>query len=252
MDSGIYAAYSGLLARTQALDTASNNLANASTSGFRAERDYFRGILSSGLDPSDGGSQVGDSVNSYGILGGTSLDLGQGTLVPTGNTLDLGLSGNGFFAISTAQGIRYTRDGSFRRSPKGQMETSAGEPVMDDKGKAITLPTGPIVVSPDGTVAVSGSTVGRVGIYTFPATQKLEMQGTNRFFATPAADGTEPKPVAGTAQVHQGSLEGSNEDSVHGTMKLILIQRQAEMMQKALSVFHNEFDKTATEELARV
>ena len=62
----------------------------------------------------------------------------------------------------------------------------------------------------------------------------------------------EMKAVAGNGEMEQGAIEGSNEDSVQGTMQLVLVQRQAEMMQKALSVFNNDFDKTAAEELPRV
>ena len=252
MDSGIYAAYTGLLARTQALDTASNNLANASTSGFRAQRDYFRSVLSSGLETTDQGSQVGNAVNSYGVLGGSSVDLGQGAIVPTANPLDLALSGTGFFAIQTTHGVQYTRDGGFLRSSAGQIQTAAGEPVLDAKGKPITLPTGPITISADGTISVSGAAVARVGVYTFPASTDLQQQGTNRFAAPLNPDGTPLVPTAGSAEVHQGALEGTNQDTVHGTMQLILIQRQAEMMQKALGVFHNDFDKTAVDQLSRV
>jgi len=94
MDSGLYAAYTGLMARTQALDTASNNLANAGTNGFRAQRDYFRGVLVDSLRPgSPADSQVGRTVNEFGILGGNALDMGQGQLVTTGNPLDLAIQG---------------------------------------------------------------------------------------------------------------------------------------------------------------
>src|SRR5580692_9973584 len=106
MDSGLYAAYTGLLARTQALDTAANNLANAGTAGFRAQRDYFSGVLAGGIDQA--ASQVGQSVNGFGVLGGNRLDLGQGEIRATGNPLDLALEGQGFFAVQTAHGIRYT------------------------------------------------------------------------------------------------------------------------------------------------
>ena len=68
MDSGLYAAYTGLLARTQALDTAANNLANAGTNGFRAQRETFRGVLASGLGEGVQGSQIGSSVNGFGVL----------------------------------------------------------------------------------------------------------------------------------------------------------------------------------------
>jgi flagellar basal-body rod protein FlgF/flagellar basal-body rod protein FlgG len=114
MDSGLYAAYTGLLARTQALDTAANNLANAGTVGFRAQRDYFRSVLA-GIASETSPSQVGDAVNDFGVLGGNLIDQGQGTVTATGNPLDLALNGPGFFAIQTNQGVQYTRDGGFTR-----------------------------------------------------------------------------------------------------------------------------------------
>ena len=72
-----------------------------------------------------------DTVNRFGVLGGSSLDLSQGTVQPTGNPLDLALQGNGFFQIATAQGTRLTRDGSFQRSNDGTLTTQQGEAVQD-------------------------------------------------------------------------------------------------------------------------
>ncbi|HTC75601.1 MAG TPA: flagellar hook basal-body protein [Edaphobacter sp.] len=251
MDSGLYAAYTGLLARTQALDTAANNLANAGTAGFRAQRDYFSGILAGGIDQDpETASQVGQSVNGFGVLGGNRLDLGQGEIKATGNPLDLALQGAGFFAIQTSHGVRYTRDGAFSRSPTGVLQTAQGEPVLDANQKPITIPTGTIYVSPDGSISVStadgSAIVGRVGAFDFPEKSVLTAEGANRFSANGA------KPIPANASLEQGSVEGANEDAVHGTMQLVLVQRQAEMMQKALSVFNNDFDKTASEDLPRV
>jgi len=251
MDSGLYAAYTGLLARTQALDTAANNLANAGTAGFRAQRDYFSGVLAGGIDQNpETASQVGQSVNGFGILGGNSLDLGQGEIKATGNPLDLALNGQGFFAIQTSNGIRYTRDGAFSRSSKGVLQTAQGEPVLDNNQKPIAIPTGSIYVSPDGNISVStadgSAIVGRVGTFDFANKSSLTAEGSNRFSANGA------KPIPANASVEQGSVEGANEDAIHGTMQLVLVQRQAEMMQKALSVFNNDFDKTASEDLPRV
>jgi flagellar basal-body rod protein FlgF len=252
MDSGLYAAYTGLMARTQALDTAANNLANAGTNGFRAQREYFSGVLAGSMDQnsSPDASQVGQAVNGFGILGGDRLDMAQGELATTGNPLDFALEGQGFFAVRTANGVRYTRDGSFLRSSTGVLETSAGEPVLDANQQNITIPTGSIHVGPDGNISVTtadgSAIVGQVGVFDFPDRSALTAEGTNRF----SADGT--KPVAGTASVVQGSVEGSNEDAIHGTMQMVLVQRQAEMMQKALSVFDNSFDKVAAEDLPRV
>src|SRR5579864_9403983 len=103
MDSGYYAAMTGLMARTQALDTAADNLANAQTPGYRAEREFFRSAL---LGPDALDSQLGQTVNNYGLLGGDRLNLGQGAIEQTGNPLDLAIEGQGFFAIRTAQGVR--------------------------------------------------------------------------------------------------------------------------------------------------
>jgi flagellar basal-body rod protein FlgF/flagellar basal-body rod protein FlgG len=251
MDSGLYAAYTGLLARTQALDTAANNLANAGTAGFRAQHDYFSGVLAGGADQApETASQVGQSVNDFGILGGNRLDLGQGEIKSTGNPLDLALEGQGFFAIQTSNGIRYTRDGAFSRSSTGVLQTAQGEPVLDPNQKPITIPTGSIYVSPDGNISVSTAggnvIVGRVGAFDFAQSSVLTAEGANRFSANGA------KPIAANAAIEQGSIEGANEDAIQGTMQLVLVQRQAEMMQKALSVFNNDFDKTASEDLPRV
>jgi len=251
MDSGLYAAYTGLMARTQALDTAANNLSNAGTNGFRAQRDFFRGVLVDSLYPnSPAASQVGQTVNNFGILGGNALDLGQGQIAATGNPLDLAIQRQGFFAIKTSNGVRYTRDGAFQRSPTGVLETAQGEPVLDAKQQQITVPSGDIHISPDGSVSVStpnGSAIaGKIAIFDFANRYALTAEGANRFTANAE------KPVPGSGVIEQGAIEGANQDAVHGSMQLVLVQRQAEMMQKALSVFNNEFDKAATEELPRV
>src|SRR6201997_55189 len=128
MDSGYYAAMTGLVARSQALDTAAANLANAQTPGYRAEREDFRSVL---LGPDARDSQLGETVNNYGLLGGDRLNMAQGALQQTGNPLDLAIEGQGFFAVQTAQGVRYTRDGSFRRAIDGTMITANGEPVLN-------------------------------------------------------------------------------------------------------------------------
>jgi flagellar basal-body rod protein FlgF len=251
MDSGLYAVYTGLMARTQALDTAANNVANAGTNGFRAQRDYFQGIVAGGLDQNPStASQVGQSVNGFGVLGGNHLDLGQGQLATTGNPLDLALQGQGFFAIQTANGVRYTRDGAFTRSSTGVLQTTQGEPVLDVNQQPITIPTGDIHISADGNISVlipDGSViVGQVGVFDFADKSALSAEGTNRFSVNGAT------PIPASASVEQGAVEGANEDSIHGSMQLVLVQRQAEMMQKALSVFNNDFDKTAAEDLPRV
>jgi flagellar basal-body rod protein FlgF/flagellar basal-body rod protein FlgG len=244
MDSGYYAAVTGLVARTQALDTAAANLANAQTPGYRAEREYFRSVL---LGPDALNSQLGQTVNNYGLLGGDRLDLKQGPLQQTGNALDLAVEGQGFFEVQTAHGLRFTRDGSFHRSQAGLLVTQGGEPVLSVAGQPISIPPGEVSVGASGVLSVAGGAVATVGVFSFPANVQLTPEGANRYVAPPSQT-----PIAATdASIHQGFLESANQDVMQGTLDLIVVQRQAEMMQKALTIFHTEFNKFATEDLPR-
>ncbi len=205
MDSGYYAAMTGLEARTQALDTAAANLANAQTPGFRAEREFFRSVL---LGPDGADSQLGETVNNYGLLGGDRLSMAQGALAETGNPLDLAIEGQGFFMVQTPNGPRCTRDGSFHRTPNGQLVTrrAAGalgcEPDHPDSARR----------SRDR-LRWNGLGGGRCSgprrVFDFPAGTVLTPEGANRYVAPTGAT-----PVAATgASIHQGALEGANQES---------------------------------------
>lgn len=244
MDSGYYAAFAGWLARSQALDVAAGNLANAGTAGYRAERDYFRSAI---LGPDALSSQLNTTINAFGVLGGSQLDLGQGALTPTGNPLDLGIEGDGFFSIQTPQGVRYTRDGQFERGQDGTLTTQAGEPVLDGRGQPIQVPGGEIAVGDDGAVSVNGAVAGKIAVVGFDSAASLSAEGGNRYVPV---DGAEPRAASGA--VHQGVLESSNQDVIQGSLQLVLMQRQSEMMEKAVSMFSNDMDKTASEDLPRV
>jgi len=245
MDSGYYAAATGLVARTQALDTAAANLANTQTPGYRAEREYFRSVL---LGPDALGSQLGETVNNFGLLGGDRLSMAQGAIQQTGNPLDLAIEGQGFFQIQTANGMRFTRDGGFHRAGNGRLVTDAGEPVLSAAGQPIAVPPGLVAVGADGTISVAGGAVATVGVFTFPPGTQLTPEGANRYVAP---RGVTPV-VSREASVHQGAIESANEDVVQGTLDLVMMQRQAEMMMRALTLFHTEFNKFATEDLPKV
>jgi flagellar basal-body rod protein FlgF/flagellar basal-body rod protein FlgG len=245
MDSGYYAAMTGLVARTQALDTAAANLANAQTPGYRAEREFFRSVL---LGPDALDSQLGQTVNNFGLLGGDRLNMGQGALQQTGNPLDLAIEGEGFFQVQTANGIRYTRDGGFHRARNGELVTSAGEPVLSTTGQHIAVPPGEVTVGSDGVLSVAGGVVATVGVFTFPQGGEMTPEGANRYIAPEGSAAALSKAVT----VHQGAIESANQDVIQGSLDLLMMQRQAEMMQKALTVFHTEFNKIASEDLPKV
>lgn len=244
MDSGYYAAATALMTRTAALDTIANNLANTSTVGFRSEHNVFSSVLADA--GSAGNSNLSSVINSYGILSGTTADEKQGALQKTGNDLDLAIEGPGFFVVQTANGPMYTRNGAFQVSAKGQLATSTGDLVMGDKGP-IPVPPGAVSISPDGTISSNGAVAGKVKVVEFPAGTPLENMGNTYSSAPPNT-----AVAAKGSSVRQGALESSNVNPITCMVELVNAQRNAEMMQRALSMFNSEIDKTATQDLPKV
>lgn len=248
LDSGFYVAYAGLASRMDALDVVASNLANASTAGFKAQSPFYRA-----LSAAQGGevlSSLNRAVNQFGILGGSRTDLRAGPFDPTGNSTDLAIEGDGFFSVQTGAGIRYTRNGSFRLNAARQIVTQDGNPVLAEQGTArvpITLPTGSVSVSADGTVSVDGGLVAKLHIAQFAPGTVLESEGSSTY-AVPA--GSE-RPSAGSS-VRQGMLEQSNINPVEGAVGLIVIQRQADLLGRALSTLNNDFNQAAVQDLPRV
>lgn len=245
MDSGFYAACAALVSRTQALDTIANNLANVSTSGFRATHNVFSSML---VQSGSGSiSTLNQDANDYDLLTATQLDTSQGSLTNTNNPMDFAIQGPGYFAVQTAAGVRYTRGGNFHLTPKHQLVTSAGDPVLGEKGP-ITLPAGTISVTTDGTIAVDGATAGRFHLVEFPSSVQMESAGHEYYIAPASA-----KPLAaGNSKIHQGALENSNVNPVMSVIELINAQRDVESMRHMLSLFNGQMDKTAAQDLPRV
>jgi flagellar basal-body rod protein FlgF len=237
MDSGYYAACAGLVSRMEALDMLANNMANTNTDGYKAER-LFYSALEAGMGNAPL-SPLNQAMNRYGVVGGQWLDLQEGSIVSTGNKLDLAIQGSGFFTIQTQRGLHYTRNGNFHLNAKRQLVTAQGDLVLGPKG-AIRVPEGEISISNNGTISVNGAMVGQLQIVDFNPGTVLTPQGSAEFTAPAGA----AKPAA-TPSVQQGALEASNMNAVSGMVSLILAQRSAEMMQKALVIFDNDFDKTA-------
>ena len=244
MDSGFYAACAALMARSQALDLVANNLANTSTPGFRGQHNIFRSFLATASGHQ--GSGLNRAVNDFGISGGNQMDLTEGILEHTGNDLDFGVQGPGFFQIQTANGPVYTRNGNFQVSTQGQLMTSQGDPVMGDQG-VIRIVGGPVTVSADGTISVKGAVAGKIKLVEFPPGTAMESVGKT-YYSAPKNTGTPAKQ----STMVQGSLESSNVNPVAGAVELVAVQRYAEMMQRALSMFHTEFNRIATEDLPKV
>lgn len=244
MDSGYYAACAGLRAQTQTLELIANNVANTSTSGYRGQQARFSSMLmsSAGLDA----GPLNRAVNDFNVLEGSHLDLSPGNLETTGNPLDFAIEGNGFFAVQSKQGTLYTRDGGFQLSPNGSLTTSAGQAVLGEQGP-ITLPTGPLSISGDGTISVNGAVSGKLLLVEFVPGASPQALGGSLYAAEASA--VQPSPESA---VRQGMKESSNVNAVMAVTEMIAVQRRAEMLERAMSAFHSTLNHIAASDLPKV
>lgn len=261
MDSGYYAACAGLRARAEALDLMASNLANSQTSGYRGQSAVFQSLLATerqggfagalrGASGENAGQVAGGAlnraVNEFGVLGNSVLDLAPGNLEHTGGNLDLAVEGPGFFAVEAGPSVFYTRNGAFRVSADGQLVTADGHAVLGEQGR-LHLPGGPVTIGPDGTVSVQGASAGKLRVAEFAPGTALRAEGGSLYSAPEGA------ARAGTGSaVRQGMLEGSNVNAVSAAVALMAVQREAEMLQRALSLFNSEFQRIAAQDLPKV
>src|ERR1051325_1475953 len=129
MDPMTATAASGLRARMESLDLLANNIANTSTEGYKADREFYTLYTAPEAES--------DPTASMPLIERPWIDFSQGTLHATGNPLDLALSGKGFFAVNGPSGVLYTRNGNFRLSASGVLETAEGYPLRGQNGKTI-------------------------------------------------------------------------------------------------------------------
>ncbi len=244
MDSGLYAACAGLVARTQALDVAAANLANANTNGYKAQVPTFRSVLAN-AGGSVSSNPIAQAVNDFGVLGGSRTNLQQGSLERTGSDLDFALQGEGWFAVQTGSGKLYTRNGNFHVDHNGHLVTADGNPVLGTQGP-ITIPQGKLDVSSDGTISVDGALAGQVQIVQFAAGTALTQAGSS-YFSAPA--GSEH---GSGGKIVQGSLENSNVNPISAEVDLVSLQRHADLLQQALTAFHTNFNRIAAQNLPQI
>ncbi len=244
MNSGLYAACAGLVARTQALELAANNLANINTTGYKAQLPTFRSLLANTSDTSTG-SAIADAVNNFGVLGDGRTDVMQGSLERTGSDLDFAIQGEGWFAVQSGKQRLYTRNGNFHVDGEGHLVTVEGNLVSGGQG-AITIPPGKVSVSEDGTISVDGALAGQLQMVGIAPGAALVPAGNSYFEASAGSE------RAATGKLVQGSLEGSNVNGVTAAVGLVALQRNADLLQQALTAFHSNFNRIAAQDLSRV
>lgn len=198
-----------------------NNIANASTTGYRQEGVIFSEYIQ--------GVGEGSSLSmGQGNVRRTSFE--QGALQQTGGTFDFAIEGDGYFLIETPNGERLTRAGGFSSNAEGDLVTFDGNRVLDAGGAPLFVPPGAqkISVSPDGTMSADGVLAGQIGIVRPVEGTEMTREGGVMFRAD---DGFEP---AETARVMQGFVETSNVDSITQLARMIEVQRAYEMGQSFL------------------
>jgi len=235
-------AASGLRSRMESLDLLANNVANASTGGYKADREFYS--LYTSAEAQDSGSDT-----TMPVIEKPWIDLSQGALTPTGNALDVALSGKGFFGVSGPNGTLYTRNGGFHLSADGTLVTADGYAVRSTTGAPLSAQASlPIEITTDGTVQQNGQAIGQLDVADFTGTPGVVKQGSNYFRSVDPS--VKPAAPAGTT-VEQGKLEGSNTGTAESAVRLVGIMRQFEMLQKAVLI-GNDMSKQAIEQVAKV
>jgi flagellar basal-body rod protein FlgF len=235
-------AASGLRSRMESLDLLANNVANAGTGGYKADREFYS--LYAAPEAQDS-----DPVSTMPVIERPWIDLSQGIVRATGNPLDVALTGTGFFSVAGPNGPLYTRNGSFHLAADGKLVNSDGYSVLGVKAENLTLQAErPVEISNDGTIQQDGSAIGQLEITDFTSTAGLVKQGANYFrIAGQVARPTSPSVTS----VEQGKLESSNTGSAEASVRLVSVMRQFEMLQKAITL-GAEMNRRAVEEVAKI
>jgi flagellar basal-body rod protein FlgG len=176
------------------------------------------------------------------------VDYSQGAFESTGNTFDLAIAGEGFFAIQTPEGVRYTRNGAFFRNQDGVLQDIRGYNLLDRQGNPITIPSGTadsrITVAGDGSIFANGQNqaLAQIQVVRFDNRLAVQKQGDNLFYAVNDA---QPEPATG--EVMQGMLEKSNVEIVREMVELIHNHRLYEANSKAVTTQDTMLDNSVNQ-----
>ena len=275
MLKGLYTAYTGMINEQHRMDVMTNNLANATTIGYKKEgstSQAFDSVLAYKIkDFSEPGNlprliskakavdedELNNEANpdylknrvtrvgmNLGVkIGENYVDFSEGPLKETGNTFDLALTGRGFFAIEYTNkagvtSVKYTRDGNFAMDRDGYLRTQDGDYVLDDTGRQIRMNTAlPVSIDRSGNIIQDGNTVATIGITDFEDYDYLEHFGEN--FFEPIEGAT---IIESDSEIYSGYLEMANMSVVTEMVNMIAIQRHYDSNQKVITTFDETLD----------
>lgn len=248
MLKGLYTAYTGLANEQNRMDILTNNLANASTVGYKKEgatSQAFDDILSYKIkdaSESPNNAKPMGTLNMGVKIGENYTDYSQGSFRVTGNTYDLALAGEGFFEIEFTNkkdevSTKYTRDGSFTLDKDGYLVNADGDYVMGTRGRIKLDPLKETKIDDNGMISQNGVTVAALRIVDFPDYDILEKYGENYYQPV-----EEVRPPLANATVKSGYLEMSNVQVVSEMVNLISITRAYESNQKIMQTYDNSLE----------
>lgn len=232
MDRGLYTAATGMLAEMDRMNAISNNLANMTTPGYKADyidQGAFARVLWSNRS-------TGQNIGTWDVGPGTEAitSLSQGAITPTNSQLDLAINGNGFFAVQTPQGIRYTRNGAFARNAEGELVTGQGYQVLGTNNQPLRVGGGDFRVSPEGFVTAGDRAVGQIAILNVNNPQKVDGSlWTGN--AAGQADGT----------ITQSAIESSNVNAIQAVIDMTVSQRAFDSGQRVLRAIDDSLQLAA-------
>ena len=244
---GLYSAASGMIAEGVRTDTIANNLANVDTAGFKKDTTVtseFREMLLKRINDGADTPTIG-SMGTGAEAVANVTNYSTGIFKTTDNPLDMAIEGDGFFVVNAPQGVRYTRDGSFRLNDQNQLVTADGFRVQGQNGAPIVAEanTGSVQVDAIGRVFSAGQEIGQLEMVSFPNKQQLAKEGSNLFRTTTANAAQQPF----TGKVRQGALEGSNVNVVQEMVNMISSYRAYEIHSKAVQTHDALADKAINE-----
>jgi flagellar basal-body rod protein FlgF len=245
MVNGLYTASRAMTNILAKQDVHAQNIANASTNGFKMAR------LVNTAEVAVGRNDAGElREREYQQVSEITTSFAQGPMVNTGNEFDLALTTPGFFMVEAEDGVRYTRNGGFSLNSYGELVTLSGKRVLDEGGQPLVMKDGGDVrFMDDGSVFVDGQRSGKLGIVDFADPNKLRY-GQDGCFGNPDAQGNPPIAPAAVG-VKSGFLEGSNADPINTMVNMIADYRNYEAAQKAMHAVDETLGK-AVNEVGRV
>jgi flagellar basal-body rod protein FlgF len=243
MKNGLYAAFSGMRARQRTLEAQSNNIANASTTGFKAER-----LLYSAIEAAKKGKDDAQNLVA-GIQVTSTTDFSAGSIRQTGRTLDIAIEGDAFFQIQTERGVRYTRAGNLSLNASGQLVTQNGDLVVGENGAITVPPKGELSIGKDGSLSIGSKAFDRLKLVRFEnPVAALVKEGNALFQAT----GAEEPSANINSKVVQGALESSNINPISEMVAMINNSREFESLQKNVSLLMNDLGRKISSEIGKI